>query len=104
MLTRRARRVNTLTAPPPSQPVRRADHTVPAAIEHARVDHRRRDVFVPKQFLHRANVVAGDHQIGGEAERAQRDVGRESRNRSSRGWGTTDRAEQRYRSLHQLDY
>ena len=35
-----------------------ADAARGAAVEHVRVDHRRRDVAVAEQLLHRADVVA----------------------------------------------
>ena len=35
-------------------------------IEHVRVDHRRADVSVPKQFLNRPNVVTGLAQMRGK--------------------------------------
>ena len=41
---------------PLSQPVEGTVHPLPAAVQHMRVDHRRLDVLVPQQFLHRPDV------------------------------------------------
>ena len=41
-----------------SQPVRRAAHAAAASIQDVRIDHCRSNVFVSKEFLHGANVVA----------------------------------------------
>jgi hypothetical protein len=42
-----------------SEPVERAPHAQPATVQHVRVDHRRADVRVPQQLLHRPDVIAG---------------------------------------------
>ncbi len=57
------------------QPVGRAADTASASIQDVRVDHRRPNVLVPKEFLHRANVVAVSQQVRGKrmAERVARD-------------------------------
>ena len=41
----------------PSQPIHRAADTQRAAVEDVQVHHRRAHIPVPKQFLHRADVV-----------------------------------------------
>ena len=46
---------------------KRAPHPEPAAVEDVRVDHRGADVAMAKQFLDRAQVVAGLQQVGREA-------------------------------------
>jgi len=48
-------------------PVLCASHRELRAIQHVGVDHRRRDIAVAEQFLHRADVRAGFEQVGGEA-------------------------------------
>jgi len=53
--------------------VTRATHTAPASVHDVRVDHRRRNVPVPEQFLYGANVVSslqsaepvGGFEVGG---------------------------------------
>ena len=42
---------------PLSQPVEGTVRPLPAAVQPMRVDHRRIDVLVPQQFLHRPDVV-----------------------------------------------
>ena len=37
-------------------PVQRTRHRQPRPVHHVRVDHRRLHVFMPQQFLHRADV------------------------------------------------
>jgi hypothetical protein len=48
-----------LAANHPSQAVDRTPHPEPAAVQHVRVHHRRRNVGVPEQFLDCPDVVAG---------------------------------------------
>lgn len=43
---------------PGSEVVRTALHAAAASLQDVRVDHRRRDVAMPQQLLHRADVVA----------------------------------------------
>jgi uncharacterized glyoxalase superfamily protein PhnB len=51
----------------PLQTVERAFHAQPARIQHVRVDHRRADIRVAEQFLHRSDVLAGFQQMRREA-------------------------------------
>jgi len=51
VLTRQFRRVNAITATPPSQPVRRTDHTAAPTIEDMRVNHGGPHISVAKEFL-----------------------------------------------------
>lgn len=44
------------------QCVERAAHPSPTLVEYVRVDHRRRYVGMPQEFLHRTNVVAAFEQ------------------------------------------
>jgi hypothetical protein len=76
VLARHARRVNTLTDRPPSEPIRRADYPATTAVKDVRVDHRGGYLLVPEEFLDRANallhaallrVLGLLEQIGGEA-------------------------------------
>src|SRR5882672_9399590 len=46
--------------------VERAPHAAPALVQHMGVDHRSRDIRMPEQFLHRADVVAGFNEVRGE--------------------------------------
>ena len=48
------------------KPIQRALHTTPALVEDVRVDHRGAYVGVPKQFLHRSNIVAGGQKMRSE--------------------------------------
>src|SRR6266581_149112 len=59
---------------PDRKPIQRAHHSSPALVQHVRVDHRRRDVRMPEQLLHSADVVAIVQQMGGK-EMAQRVAG-----------------------------
>lgn len=43
--------------------VQRADHALSAAVQHVSVNHRRADVLMPQQVLHRTNVVSRRQQI-----------------------------------------
>ncbi len=63
------------TASRGDQPVQRARHTATAAVQHMRVDHGCRNVRVPKQFLHRANVVPGLKKV--RCKRMTQSVGRD---------------------------
>jgi hypothetical protein len=47
--------------------IERAADALPSPLQHVRVDHGSADVFVAKQFLHGANVVAVRQQMRGEA-------------------------------------
>ncbi len=49
-----------------SEPVDRAAHAEWATIEHMRVHHRRADVRVAKQLLHRPDVVPVLQKVGGK--------------------------------------
>ncbi len=49
-----------------SQQVRRTLHAKCPAVQHVRIHHRRRDVLVTEQLLHRANVIAAFQQMRGE--------------------------------------
>src|SRR6266700_2402909 len=60
--------------PPSRKPVQRAHHASPTLVQHVRVDHRRRDVRMPEQLLHGADVVAIVQQMGGKGM-AQRVAG-----------------------------
>src|SRR5512134_3304865 len=51
----------------PGLPVLRAAHRKSRPVQHVRVNHRRRDVAVPEQFLHRADVGSRFEQVRGEA-------------------------------------
>ena len=46
-----------------SQLVSGALHAVPTPVEDVGVDHRRGDIAVPKQLLHRPDVVSGFEQM-----------------------------------------
>jgi hypothetical protein len=63
-LARRARRAN---APNSCEPVGRALHAAPAAIQDVGVDHGRLDVTVAQQLLDRADVIACTQQIGSKS-------------------------------------
>ncbi len=43
-----------------------AHHAAASAIEDVRIDHRGAHVLVAEKLLHRADVVAGFHEVGGE--------------------------------------
>ena len=58
-------RVNILR--PGSPWIERTPHTSPTALQDMGVDHRRADVFVSQQFLHRPNVVTVLQQMRGKA-------------------------------------
>lgn len=45
------------------EPIRRTVHPTPPAMQHMGVLHRCIDVFVPKPFLDRANVIASFQQV-----------------------------------------
>src|ERR1051326_2949528 len=46
--------------------ISRALHSKPSPVEDVRVDHRRADIPMPEELLHRADVVAGFQQVGRE--------------------------------------
>ena len=46
-----------------SQAIDRAAHGKRASIEHVRIDHRRTDVGVPEQLLHRTDAVTVFEQV-----------------------------------------
>jgi len=46
-----------------AQYVERTPHALSPAVQHMGVDHRRRDIRVAEQLLHRADVVAGLEQV-----------------------------------------
>lgn len=46
--------------------VKGATHTALTSVQNVRVDHRRRHVPVPEQFLDGANVVSNLQHVGGE--------------------------------------
>jgi hypothetical protein len=48
------------------QIVERAIHASTALVQHVRVNHRRAHVFMPQQFLDRADIVAVFQQVRGE--------------------------------------
>ena len=48
------------------QPVERAADTLRATVENVSVDHGRADVFVPKEALDGADVIAVLEEMGGE--------------------------------------
>ena len=50
----------------PSQPVEWTPNSKPASIQHVQLRHRRADVGMPEQLLHRANVVSVLEQMGRE--------------------------------------
>ena len=50
-----------------AEPVSRALYAAPSPIEDMGVDHGRADIRVPKQLLHRADVVTVLEQVRGEA-------------------------------------
>ena len=49
-----------------SQPIKRASHAEPTAVEHMRIDHRGAHIAVPKQLLDRPNVVPRLEQMRSE--------------------------------------
>lgn len=49
-----------------SQTIGGTAHASPSAVQTVRVNHRRLDVAVPQEFLHRAKVVAVGQQVRGE--------------------------------------
>ena len=51
----------------PSQRVDGTDHAQGAFVQDMRVDHGGLDVGLAEKFLHRADVLAGFQQMGGEA-------------------------------------
>jgi hypothetical protein len=63
--TARRRTPSRQDAPRPAlqQRIQRTAHPMPAAVQHVRIDHRRRHVRVPEQLLHRADVVARLQQM-----------------------------------------
>ena len=48
------------------QSVQRAGHAAAPLVQDVRVDHRRRDIRVPEQFLHRADVVTRREEMSCE--------------------------------------
>jgi hypothetical protein len=46
-----------------SPPVRRTPYPAPTSIQHVGVDHRRAQILVAEQFLHRADVIAVLQQV-----------------------------------------
>ena len=50
-----------------SERVERAPYREPAALQHVRIDHGRREIAVPEQFLNRPDVVTAHQQVRREA-------------------------------------
>jgi hypothetical protein len=46
--------------------IKRTQHTPASAVEDVGINHRRGNVLVPEQFLHRADVIAGLQQVCGK--------------------------------------
>src|SRR5262245_36221587 len=61
------RRRLTRLRPRSQDAVRRAQDAATAAVEHVRVDHRRRDIAMPEQLLDGADVVPSLEQMRREA-------------------------------------
>lgn len=73
-----------------SQRVDRTDHAHGAFVQDMRADHGGLDVGVAEKLLHRANVLAGFHQMGGEA--VPKAVGREANRQPGLPYGSLHRA------------
>jgi hypothetical protein len=46
--------------------IERAADSLPAALQHVRVDHRGADVLVAQEFLHGTNIITIFQQMGGK--------------------------------------